>query len=198
MKSNRYFLPEKEIETLILNKYNGIDKIKIIKNNTQLFISFFEHKEKFYYCYDNEKKCFFVDDDGKIFSEIVGIDDNNKIIFLNNTKYEIGDTLFVTNSQRDSVLDFIKKLKINFNIVIKKVYLSDYEYSFITSDDVELIISDDNNIDFIIEKLKKIIKSGKLKLNKDNEFVKNIKYVNLSFSGRVNYCLIGEVCDIAE
>ena len=194
-KTNKYFFPQANISEYILDKYKGIYLLEMYNFNQKLVLSIKERGENYYYCTDVGESCYFVDAKGKIFNKISGRLDPDKILFFRDDQRVAGDDIFNDARQGKVVLDFIDKMSINFHISFKKIKLSTYKYIFTTKNGVQLIFSNENDVDMVIEKLKKGIKSGKIKIESNHQFSKKIKYIDLTFPKRINFCLKGQVCD---
>ncbi len=191
-KKNIFFYPKSEIRKKILDANPEISKLNFRLKNNNLFLEINEEKPIYLFC---QNQCYFLNSKGKIFAFQKNKISKDNIIFYTDKKKKIGDNLFRNDEEKEKIFAFQKKLKENFGLEIKKIYIFDKLYYIFETKKAKKIIVD---FDFIPEndilKMKKISKLENLKI-KNNLFPEKLDYLNLIFKDRIVYCLKGDPCE---
>lgn len=200
-------LDEKIITKIIRDDFQDVSKIKISKKpNLDITVTVTKNDKYFYTCVKEDLgflvPCMLGNSSGEYYKEIatgteeaIKIDINNKVLFDADTQNPIdspdslsGNRIYTSDDFR-KLLEFIKWVQKN-GFVVKKVYVDELKIVSIFTDFYEIKISLDKGFPETIKDFAIISRTGNLQkyINEDKE---KIKYIDLSYKGKVFYSLHG-------
>lgn len=197
-KNNFLFYPEDDLEKNILSnqKIKSVDiSYKDFKGN--LLVEVIEKVPKFLYCIKNDI-CFFMEGDGKIFTEFneheTEIKKEDFFVFWEGAA--IGTENFLEEKDFLRVYNLVLEME---SIDLKVSSLEKREFNELVmhmSNETKIIFSLHQDFLKIIESVKKISSKKSLKINKeDKDFSSDVVYINMSYGENIFYCLVGEGCE---
>lgn len=184
--SNSIFLVKpKTISENILNKFPQIESVKVSIKFPQIII--LEVKERIIFaafCQTDDKKCFYIDENGIIFKVLEQIPEN---IFVIRQLIENKEVFVSQKVVEKNIMDIISKirknLKDNFQIDVKTAIISTpVRLNIETSENWQIYFNLDSETDLQIAKMNLLLK---------NEIPasarKNLQYMDLRFKDRAYY-----------
>ena len=184
--SKSIFLTRPEIiSKYILNKFPQIESVKVSKELPQTIKLQIKERVPFaVFCQTDNKKCFYIDENGIIFKILEQIPKDNFIIrqLAKDSKVFIGEKVVEKN-----IIDIINKIKINlkynFQIDIKEAIISTpFRLNIETSENWQIYFNIDAETDLQITKMHLLLKNGISASAR-----KNLQYIDLRFKDRAYY-----------
>ena len=154
---NIFLINLKKIKRAILNNFPQIAEVKIIRRFPDaLNFVIRERIKSAYWC--QEENCFLIGNEGVIFEKVQLKEDLIKIIDKQNrTPFDLGNEV-IEKKLLSQILDVESKLKKDLNIQIKEVsIISGERLNFKTSEDWEIYLNPQKDIDWQLLKLKAVL-----------------------------------------
>jgi len=169
----------------ILNKFPQIESIKISRKFPQTINLQVKERTPFaVFCQADNKKCFYIDENGIIFKILEQIPENTSVIrqLIEDREVFVGEKVVEKN-----IIDIISKikrnLKDNFQIDVKEAIVSTpFRLNIETSENWQIYFNIDSETDLQITKMDLLLK------NEISASVrKNLQYIDLRFKDRAYY-----------
>jgi len=181
-RNNIIFLPRNEIAKRIKAEQNSIKDVEIdIKGINKIFIKVEEHEAVGVWC--SEKECYFLNNEGYIFSKAPLVFDNNLTRFAGLLKGDLIGQIYSDTQNFKNLVTLVTLIN-KINIKIKNVISEDGTTFYLNTEPGVVLLyekNDDpeevaNNLNLVIEK----DAINKAQLN-------NIEYIDLRFGNKVPY-----------
>lgn len=180
-----FLAKNKIISKSILDKLPQIESVKVSKKFPQTINLQIKERVSFaVFCQTDDKKCFYIDENGVIFKILEQIPENIFIIrqFIEDKEVFLGE-IVIEKSIIDIISKIKKNLKDNFQIDIKTaMILTPSRLNIETSENWQIYFNIDLEIDLQIAKMNLLIKN-EIPANER----KNLQYIDLRFKDRAYY-----------
>ncbi|MEK7540918.1 MAG: hypothetical protein AAB529_01625 [Patescibacteria group bacterium] len=169
----------------ILNKFPQIENVKVFKKFPKTIILQIKERTPFaVFCQTNDKKCFYIDENGIIFKILERIPENISIVrqIIENKEVFAGEKVVEKN-----IIDIISKIKINlkdnFQIDVKSAMISNpFRLDIETSENWQIYFNLDSETDLQIAKMNLLLKD-----EIPDSVRKTLQYIDLRFKARAYY-----------
>lgn len=169
----------------ILNEFPQIESAKVLKKFPQTIILQIKERAPFaVFCQTDDKKCFYIDENGIIFKILEQIPENISIIrqLIEDKEVFTGEKVVEKN-----IIDIISKIKTNlkdnFQIDIKSAMISTpFRLNIETSENWQIYFNLDSETDLQIAKMNLLLKD-EIPAN----VRKTLQYIDLRFKSRAYY-----------
>lgn len=190
--NNRLFFPRKKVRKEIISN-TEVKDIKIdFEGLNKLNIDIVEFEPWGKWCdTDSEKKCYFVNNEGKMFHliEKIFFEDTIELIFNKNENLEISqlpekdENQFLPRDQLQKIIKFIDLLS-NQDIKITQIETSDFQtIKLNTEQGPYILIKVNDNPQILISKFIALVESESI----HQKQFSNLEYIDLRFTGKANY-----------
>ncbi len=193
-KKNILFYPKEKIENEIKEKWKRIESVTVERKGlTAVAINVIEKKPKFLWCgailhnITEEGSCYFIDDNGYIFSKAPGFRGDVYFRFFGNVAAEdpVGE-YYLEASRFHAISDFVLKLdkaEIKASELLAK---ENREYELYLGDGTKVFISDRQNLEETFENLRTLLTSEVFKKEVKNS-LSPLDYIDLRYGNKVYY-----------
>lgn len=201
-KNNFLFYPESEIENSLKEQEKKIKSVNISYSGWtgNIEIDVEEKAAAYLYCAEKKEKCYFMESDGKIFTEFIqsetGILKKDFLVFVEKIKDKNIPAEFLPEAEFEKIIALIGEIK-NISLEIKKVEKKEFgEIVFSTKNGSKIIITEKQDFSKIPDTLVKLSSRKSLKIDKNKkDFAQGFAYMNLSFGESIYVCILGEECE---
>lgn len=199
-KSNIFLYPKKTTEKKLEDDFKQIKKITIkSKGFKAVNVEIIERKPDSLWCFggvENEKSaqtnehlktCYFLDEDGVIFSEAPDFSGNAFIRYrglIDDTEQPIGKTYFPEGKFRE-MSQFVSSLESLGLTVIEFYAESESDYEINLKNDIKIILDDRQPFSKIFENIQAISEEVDLKSEYSTSHSSKINYIDLRFGNKV-------------
>jgi hypothetical protein len=191
-KDSSLFYPEKSISASIINTLPEVKEVEISRSSfTSLYVDVVSRVKKYVWCGDGvvavqeTSLCYFMDDTGYVFKEAgsAAVFANDPSIVRIETKLTnssksgtpLGETAVAADSM-PALSDFVTKVS---------ALLAPVRAIIIRADEVDVVLSTDTRLTYIVEqeeKAFKLLTASAVKIQKD---LRDLEYVDARFDGKI-------------
>ena len=180
-----FFTKSKIISKDILNKFPQIESVIVLKKYPQIITLEVKERTPFaIFCQTDDKKCFYIDENGIIFKILEQISENDFIIkkLTEDKEVFIGERVIEKNTI-DIISKIKKNFKNNFQIDIKSVTISTQSRLDVeTSENWQIYFNLDSETDLQIAKMNILLKD-----EITASVRKTLQYIDLRFKDKAFY-----------